>query len=181
MRLRSRGIFRRCGWRIRYGIKKVIETAHRFGVTSNAAGVSAGGDWGGGYYAGRAGGAYSVFPNDGIRIQPHYIRKVVQTDGLQVGAEDAGGEGSYFVDIGADDDDPAAGGGAAWHGCGCGVDEPCVWGQDGNDEQLYRCVVYRVFAVGDVRDVDWVSIIRADAGRKRDGSQRPRCRCGWIL
>ena len=27
-------------------------------------------------------GAYSVFPNDGIRIEPHYIRKVTQADGL---------------------------------------------------------------------------------------------------
>jgi penicillin-binding protein 1A len=27
-------------------------------------------------------GAYSVFPNDGIRIAPHYIRKVTQADGL---------------------------------------------------------------------------------------------------
>ena len=27
-------------------------------------------------------GAYTVFPNDGIRIEPHYIRKVTQADGL---------------------------------------------------------------------------------------------------
>ncbi len=27
-------------------------------------------------------GAYSVFPNDGIRIEPHYIRRVTQADGL---------------------------------------------------------------------------------------------------
>ena len=27
-------------------------------------------------------GAYSVFPNDGIRIAPHFIRKVAQADGL---------------------------------------------------------------------------------------------------
>jgi penicillin-binding protein 1A len=26
--------------------------------------------------------SYSVFPNDGIRIEPHYIRKVTQADGL---------------------------------------------------------------------------------------------------
>jgi penicillin-binding protein 1A len=66
----------------RYGIRKVIETAHRFGVTSNlpmflpvaigAADIS--------LY--EQVGAYSVFPNDGIRIEPHYIRKVVQADGL---------------------------------------------------------------------------------------------------
>jgi len=26
--------------------------------------------------------SFSVFPNDGIRIEPHYIRKVTQADGL---------------------------------------------------------------------------------------------------
>jgi penicillin-binding protein 1A len=66
----------------RVGIRKVIETAHRFGVTSDipaflpiaigAADIS--------LY--EQVGSYSVFPNDGIRIEPHYIRKVVQADGL---------------------------------------------------------------------------------------------------
>ena len=58
--------------------------------------------------------AYSVFPNDGIRIEPHYIRKVTQADGLpldetptEVTRGDLGGDG-------ADDDGVAAGGGAAW-------------------------------------------------------------------
>jgi penicillin-binding protein 1A len=64
------------------GIRKVIETAHRFGVTSNipaflpvaigAADISL-------YEQVQS---YSVFPNDGIRIEPHYIRKVTQADGL---------------------------------------------------------------------------------------------------
>jgi penicillin-binding protein 1A len=66
----------------RYGIRKVIETAHRFGVTSNipvflpvaigAADIT----------LAEQVGAYSVFPNDGIRIEPRYIRKVTQADGL---------------------------------------------------------------------------------------------------
>ena len=64
------------------GIRKVIETAHRFGVTSN---IPA-------YLPVAIGAAdltlyeqvqsYSVFPNDGIRIEPHYIRKVTQADGV---------------------------------------------------------------------------------------------------
>src|ERR1035438_665413 len=64
------------------GIRKVIETAHRFGVTSNipaflpvaigAADLSL-------YEQVQS---YSVFPNDGIRIEPHFIRKVTQADGL---------------------------------------------------------------------------------------------------
>ena len=66
----------------RYGIRKVIETARRFGITSNlptflpvaigAADIT---------LAEQVGG-YSVFPNDGIRIEPRYIRKVTQADGL---------------------------------------------------------------------------------------------------
>ena len=66
----------------RYGIRKVIQTARQFGITSDlppflpvaigAADIS--------LY--EQVGAYSVFPDDGIRIEPHYIRKVVQADGL---------------------------------------------------------------------------------------------------
>ncbi len=66
----------------RYGIGKVIETAKRFGITSNlpmalpvaigAADIT---------LAEQVGG-YSVFPNDGIRIEPRYIRKVTQADGM---------------------------------------------------------------------------------------------------
>jgi penicillin-binding protein 1A len=65
-----------------YGMGKVIETARRFGITSNlpmalpvaigAADIT---------LAEQVGG-YSVFPNDGIRIEPRYIRKVTQADGL---------------------------------------------------------------------------------------------------
>ncbi|HEY2038269.1 MAG TPA: PBP1A family penicillin-binding protein [Edaphobacter sp.] len=66
----------------RAGIRKVIDTAHRFGITSDippflpvalgSADIS--------LY--EQVGAYTVFPNDGIRIAPHYIRKVTQADGL---------------------------------------------------------------------------------------------------
>jgi penicillin-binding protein 1A len=59
------------------GIKKVIEVAQRFGITSNlppflpiaigAADIT--------LY--EQVGAYSAFPNDGIRIEPHFIRRVV--------------------------------------------------------------------------------------------------------
>jgi len=66
----------------KYGIRNVIQTAHRFGVTSEmppflpvaigAADIT--------LY--EQVGAYSVFPNDGIRIEPHYIRRVTQANGL---------------------------------------------------------------------------------------------------
>jgi penicillin-binding protein 1A len=66
----------------RVGIHKVIDVAHRFGVTSN---IPA--------YLPIALGAveislqeqvasYSVFPNDGIRVKPHLIRKVSNADGI---------------------------------------------------------------------------------------------------
>jgi penicillin-binding protein 1A len=71
----------------RVGIHKVIEVAHRFGVTTN---IPA--------YLPVALGAveitlqeqvasYSVFPNDGIRIQPRLIRKVSNADGITLWEE----------------------------------------------------------------------------------------------
>jgi penicillin-binding protein 1A len=66
----------------RYGIGHVIETAHRFGITSNlpmALPVAIGAA---DITLAEQVGAYSVFPNDGIRIEPRYIRKVTQADGL---------------------------------------------------------------------------------------------------
>jgi penicillin-binding protein 1A len=66
----------------RVGIHKVIDMAHRFGVTTNIP-----------PYLPIAIGAveitleeqvasYSVFPNDGIRITPHLVRKVSNADGI---------------------------------------------------------------------------------------------------
>ena len=66
----------------RVGIHKVIDLAHRFGVTSV---IPA--------YLPVALGAveisleeqvasYSVFPNDGIRVKPHFVRKVSNADGI---------------------------------------------------------------------------------------------------
>jgi penicillin-binding protein 1A len=66
----------------RVGIHNVIDVAHRFGVTSNIP-----------PYLPVALGAveitleeqvasYSVFPNDGVRVQPRLIRKVSNADGI---------------------------------------------------------------------------------------------------
>jgi penicillin-binding protein 1A len=71
----------------RVGIHKVIDVAHRFGVTSN---IPA--------YLPVALGAveitleeqvasYSVFPNDGIRVAPRLIRKVSNADGISLWEE----------------------------------------------------------------------------------------------
>lgn len=64
------------------GIQKVIDVAQRFGVTSKIPAFLP-------VAIGAADmklfdqvGAYAVFPNDGIRVEPHYIRRVTASDGL---------------------------------------------------------------------------------------------------
>jgi penicillin-binding protein 1A len=66
----------------RVGIAKVIETAHRFGISGNippylpvALGSAEA-------TLEQQVSAYSSFPNDGMRIAPHFIRKVTNADGL---------------------------------------------------------------------------------------------------
>jgi penicillin-binding protein 1A len=68
----------------KYGIKKVIETAKRFGITSNMPAFLPVAIGSADITLAEQVGAYSVFPNDGIRIQPHYIRRVVQADGSPI-------------------------------------------------------------------------------------------------
>jgi penicillin-binding protein 1A len=64
------------------GIKRVIETARRFGITSNMPAFLPVAIGAADITLAEQVGAYSVFPNDGLRIEPHYIRKVTQADGL---------------------------------------------------------------------------------------------------
>ncbi len=64
------------------GIRKVIETAHRFGVTSNIPAFLPVAIGAADLTLYEQVQSYSVFPNDGIRIEPHYIRKLTQADGL---------------------------------------------------------------------------------------------------
>lgn len=68
----------------RVGIRKVIETAHRFGITSNIPAFLPIAIGSADITLYEQVSAYSVFPNDGIRIEPHYIRKVTQADGLEL-------------------------------------------------------------------------------------------------
>ncbi len=64
------------------GIKTVIEVAHRFGVTSNIPAFLPIAIGAADITLAEQVSSYSVFPNDGIRIEPHYIRKVTQADGV---------------------------------------------------------------------------------------------------
>ena len=59
------------------GIRKVIEVAHRFGVTSDIPAFLPVAIGSADLTLAEQVGSYSVFPNDGIRITPHYIRRVV--------------------------------------------------------------------------------------------------------
>ncbi|HUZ93925.1 MAG TPA: PBP1A family penicillin-binding protein [Edaphobacter sp.] len=66
----------------KYGIRKVIETAHRFGVTSDIPAFLPVAIGAADITLYEQVGSYSVFPNDGIRVEPHYIRRVTQANGL---------------------------------------------------------------------------------------------------
>jgi penicillin-binding protein 1A len=72
----------------RVGIKNVIATAHRFGVTESippflpvALGSAE-------VTLEQQTAAYSVFPNDGVRVAPRLVRRVVSADGVPL-AEDS--------------------------------------------------------------------------------------------
>jgi penicillin-binding protein 1A len=81
----------------RYGIRKVIETARRFGITSNLPAFLPVAIGAADITLEEQVGAYTVFPNDGIRIEPRYIRKVTQADGLPL--EEAPSEVSEVISV----------------------------------------------------------------------------------
>jgi len=64
------------------GIRKVIDVAHSFGITSDIPAFLPVAIGAADLTLAEQVGAYSVFPNDGIRIAPHTIRRVTQSDGL---------------------------------------------------------------------------------------------------
>lgn len=64
------------------GIKKVIEVAHRFGITETIPAFLPVALGSASLTLNEQVGAYAVFPNDGIRVEPHVIRRVVQADGV---------------------------------------------------------------------------------------------------
>ena len=63
------------------GIKNVIAVAHRFGVTSEIPAFLPIAIGAADLTLAEQVGSYSVFPNDGIHIAPHYIRRVMEADG----------------------------------------------------------------------------------------------------
>ena len=68
------------------GIKTVIETARRFGIVSDLPAFLPVAIGAADITLAEQVGAYTVFPNDGIRIEPHYIKRVTETDGVPLEA-----------------------------------------------------------------------------------------------
>ncbi len=66
----------------RVGMRKVIETAHRFGITGNIPALLPVALGAVEITLEQQVAAYSVFPNDGIRISPRLIRRVTASDGV---------------------------------------------------------------------------------------------------
>ncbi len=66
------------------GIKKVIEVARRFGVVSPMPSFLPVAIGAADLTLAEQVASYSVFPNDGIRITPHYIKRVTQADGTPI-------------------------------------------------------------------------------------------------
>jgi len=66
----------------RVGIRKVIATAHAFGVTSNIPAYLPIALGSAEVTLEQQVAAYAVFPNDGIRIAPRLVRRVVSADGI---------------------------------------------------------------------------------------------------
>ena len=66
----------------RVGMKAVVDMVHRFGVTSNVPMFLPVAIGAAGLTLEEQVASYSVFPNDGIRLEPHCIRKVTTTDDM---------------------------------------------------------------------------------------------------
>jgi penicillin-binding protein 1A len=68
------------------GIKTVIETARRFGIVSDLPAFLPIAIGAADLTLAEQVGGFSVFPNDGIHIEPHYIKRVTETDGVPLDA-----------------------------------------------------------------------------------------------
>ena len=133
------------------GIHKVIDMAHRFGVTSN---IPA--------YLPVALGAveitleeqvasYSVFPNDGIRVQPRLIRKVENADGITLWEEPPAVTEVIEPADRPHHDDPAAGRHRARHRRGRRAAQAPPGRQNRHHQRLHRRLVPGLFALGHLR------------------------------
>ncbi len=71
----------------RVGIGRVVATAHRFGITSNIPSFLPIALGSAEVTLEQQVDAYSVFPNDGIRVAPRLVRRVTTSDGMPLNEE----------------------------------------------------------------------------------------------
>ena len=88
--------------------------------------------------------AYSVFPNQGVHMQPYSVLKVTDRDGQRARREPAGAEGRHPRRHRVRHDQPAARRRAARHGREGGVAQLADRRQDRHDRRLHRRLVRRV-------------------------------------
>ena len=97
--------------------------------------------------------AYSTFPNDGVRLSPHSIRKVIDYDGHIMEQNYSDVRDVISATYGAGDGGITAGSGAARHRLRRQQIESSTGGQDGHYQRLHRRVVYGLFALDNLRRV----------------------------
>ena len=161
------------------GIQNVIELARKFGITSPLP-----------PYLPLALGAadltliehtsaFTVFPDDGIHIEPHYIRRVTSYDGAVL--EEAAPEGHRrdSAGRGADDGGDARGRGAVRHRRARERTRAAVGREDRNDKRFHRCLVHRIHAADSRRACGWATTTSASRWAKKKRARAPRCRSGW--
>jgi membrane peptidoglycan carboxypeptidase len=155
----------------RVGIHKVIDVAHRFGVTSK---IPA--------YLPIAIGAveitleeqvasYSVFPNDGIRVSPRLIRKVSNADGITLWEDPPAVNEVISQPTARTMMTLLEGRHPARHRRGRLATEPPAGRQDGHHQRLHRRLVPRLLALGHLRRVGGLRQPPV-AGRKGDRRSR---------
>ena len=153
------------------GIENTVELARKFGLTSPLPPVLP-------LALGAADltliehtSAFTVFPDDGIHIEPHYLRRVTSYDGavmeeLRPNVTDVIPPGS-----GAHDGCDARGRGAVRHGRSREGDWPSIGRQDRNNQRFHGRLVYRLHAANHLRRMGRQRCAR-HAGQERDRRAR---------
>ncbi len=163
------------------GIQKVIEVAHRFGVTSNMPAFLPVAIGAADITLDEQVGAYSVFPNDGIRIAPHYIRRV-DAGGWAAACEQKTPEVHEVISLDIAREMMVLLQAVVQHGTAAAASSMnhALGGKTGTTNN-YTDAWFIGFSPS-ITCGTWIGFDdRAVTGREGDRSPRPRCRCGWSL
>ena len=116
--------------------------------------------------------AFTMFPDDGIHIDPHYIRRVTSYDGAVLEEARPDDHGRDAARSGAHDGRDAGGCGAVRHRRAREGVGPAVGREDRHDERFHRCVVHRLYAAADHRRLGRERRQARIARQKRDRRTR---------